>query len=59
VVTEGRETESGEVEEAIGEARAVLHPIEAGLDQRGQLAEAVVTRLANDLFSSAQTDSSG
>jgi len=38
-VTEGCEVESGAGEEAVEEAGPVLHSLEPGLDQRGELAE--------------------
>jgi hypothetical protein len=40
-VTEGREVEPGAGEEAVEEARPVLHPFEPGLDQRGELGDVV------------------
>jgi hypothetical protein len=38
--TKGCEVEPGAGEEAVEQAGAVLHPLEPGLDQRGELGEA-------------------
>jgi len=44
-VAEGCEVESGSGEEAVEEARAVLHPPEPGLHQRGQLADVAFSQV--------------
>jgi len=46
----GREVESGLGEEAFQEAGPVLHPLEAGLHQRGQLADVVLGEVGQRSF---------
>lgn len=48
-VTEGRKVEASP-EEAVEEARPVLHPFEPGLDQGGELADVVLGRVAQGSF---------
>jgi hypothetical protein len=53
------EVEPGLGQEAVEEAWPVLHPPDPGLHQRGQLADVVLARLAEDRFGCDQTASTG
>src|SRR6266487_4190735 len=49
-VTEGCKIEPGAGEEAFEEAGPVLHPLEPGLDQRGELAEVAFGQVGQGPF---------
>jgi hypothetical protein len=55
----GREVKPGSGEEALDEARTVLHPFKPGLHQGSELVDVALARLARDLFRCDHTDSTG